>query len=89
MLMSSGRAGTVAFAPSDPARTTWQEPVELAELLGTSQPNVSHSNEVKIFNCRRLRDTSMHSWPTPGQRRGGNTTYRLIDDVDESVSAKP
>jgi transcriptional regulator with XRE-family HTH domain len=64
--------------------------VELAELLGTSQPNVSQlerSEDLQLSSIARY----VHALGGQLQVNAvvGNTTYRLIDDVDESVSAKP
>jgi transcriptional regulator with XRE-family HTH domain len=64
--------------------------VELAELLGTSQPNVSQlerSDDLQLSSIARY----IHALGGQLQVNAvvGNTTYRLIDDVDESVSAKP
>jgi len=64
--------------------------VELAELLGTSQPNVSQlerSEDLQLSSIARY----IHALGGQLQVNAlvGNTTYRLIDDVDESVSAKP
>ena len=65
--------------------------VELAELLGTSQPNVSQlerSEDLQLSSIARY----IHALGGQLQINAvvGNTTYRLIDDVDEdqSVSAK-
>jgi len=63
--------------------------VELAELLGTSQPNVSQlerSDDLQLSSIARY----IHALGGQLQVNAvvGNTTYRLIDDVDESVSAK-
>jgi transcriptional regulator with XRE-family HTH domain len=63
--------------------------VELAELLGTSQPNVSQlerSEDLQLSSIARY----IHALGGQLQVNAvvGNTTYRLIDDVDESVSAK-
>jgi transcriptional regulator with XRE-family HTH domain len=64
--------------------------VELAELLGTSQPNVSQlerSDDLQLSSIARY----VHALGGQLQVNAvvGNTTYRLIDDVDEPVSAKP
>ncbi len=64
--------------------------VELAELLGTSQPNVSQlerSEDLQLSSIARY----IHALGGQLQVNAvvGNTTYRLIDDLDESVSAKP
>ncbi len=63
--------------------------VELAELLGTSQPNVSQlerSEDLQLSSIARY----IHALGGQLQVNAvvGNTTYRLIDDVDESISAK-
>jgi transcriptional regulator with XRE-family HTH domain len=63
--------------------------VELAELLGTSQPNVSQlerSEDLQLSSIARY----IHALGGQLQVNAvvGNATYRLIDDVDESVSAK-
>lgn len=63
--------------------------VELAELLGTSQPNVSQlerSEDLQLSSIARF----VHALGGQLQVNAvvGNTTYLLIDDVDESVSAK-
>ena len=63
--------------------------VELAELLGTSQPNVSQlerSEDLQLSSIARY----IHALGGQLQVNAvvGNTTYRLIDDVDESVSAE-
>jgi transcriptional regulator with XRE-family HTH domain len=63
--------------------------VELAELLGTSQPNVSQlerSDDLQLSSIARY----IHALGGQLQVNAvvGNTTYRLIDDVDESVPAK-
>ena len=62
--------------------------VELAELLGTSQPNVSQlerSGDLQLSSIARY----VHALGGQLQVNAvvGNTTYRLIDDVDEPVSA--
>jgi transcriptional regulator with XRE-family HTH domain len=64
--------------------------VELAELLGTSQPNVSQlerSEDLQLSSIARY----IHALGGQLQVNAvvGNTTYRLIDDMDESMSAKP
>ncbi len=64
--------------------------VELAEILGTSQPNVSQlerSDDLQLSSIARY----VHALGGQLQVNAvvGNTTYLLIDDVDESVSAKP
>jgi len=64
--------------------------VELAELLGTSQPNVSQlerSDDLQLSSIARY----IHALGGQLQVNAvvGNTTYRLIDDMDESMSAKP
>jgi transcriptional regulator with XRE-family HTH domain len=64
--------------------------VELAELLGTSQPNVSQlerSEDLQLSSIARY----IHALGGQLQVNAvvGNTTYRLIDDVDESVTVKP
>lgn len=64
--------------------------VELAELLGTSQPNVSQlerSDDLHLSSIARY----VHALGGQLQVNAvvGNTTYRLIDDVDELASAKP
>lgn len=63
--------------------------VELAELLGTSQPNVSQlerSEDLQLSSIARY----IHALGGQLQVNAvvGNTTYRLIDDIDESVSAE-
>jgi transcriptional regulator with XRE-family HTH domain len=63
--------------------------VELAELLGTSQPNVSQlerSEDLQLSSIARY----IHALGGQLQVNAvmGNTTYRLIDDVDESVSTE-
>jgi transcriptional regulator with XRE-family HTH domain len=63
--------------------------VELAEILGTSQPNVSQlerSEDLQLSSIARY----IHALGGQLQVNAvvGNTTYRLIDDVDESVSAE-
>jgi transcriptional regulator with XRE-family HTH domain len=63
--------------------------VELAELLGTSQPNVSQlerSEDLQLSSIARY----IHALGGQLQVNAvvGNTTYRLIDDVDESVPVK-
>ena len=63
---------------------------ELAELLGTSQPNVSQlerSEDLQLSSIARY----VHALGGQLQVNAvvGNTTYLLINDVDESVSAKP
>jgi transcriptional regulator with XRE-family HTH domain len=64
--------------------------VELAELLGTSQSNVS---QLERSEDLQLSSIAKYIHALGGQLQVnavvGNTTYRLIDDVDESVSAKP
>jgi transcriptional regulator with XRE-family HTH domain len=64
--------------------------VELAELLGTSQPNVSQlerSEDLQLSSIARY----IHALGGQLQVNAvvGTTTYRLIDDVDEPVPAKP
>jgi transcriptional regulator with XRE-family HTH domain len=64
--------------------------VEVAELLGTSQPNVSQlerSEDLQLSSIARY----IHALGGQLQVNAvvGNTTYRLIDDVDGSASAKP
>jgi transcriptional regulator with XRE-family HTH domain len=63
--------------------------VELAELLGTSQPNVSQlerSGDLQLSSIARY----IHALGGQLQVNAvvGDTTYRLIDDMDESVSAE-
>jgi transcriptional regulator with XRE-family HTH domain len=63
--------------------------VELADLLGTSQPNVSQlerSEDLQLSSIARY----IHALGGQLQVNAvmGNTTYRLIDDVDESVSTE-
>jgi len=63
--------------------------VELAELLGTSQPNVSQlerSDDLQLSSIARY----IHALGGQLQINAGvgNTTYRLIDDMDESMSSK-
>lgn len=64
--------------------------VELAELLGTSQPNVS---QLERSEDLQLSSIAKYIHALGGQLQVnavvGNTTYRLIDDVVETVSAKP
>lgn len=64
--------------------------VEVAELLGTSQPNVS---QLERSDDLQLSSIAKYVHALGGQLQVnavvGTTTYRLIDDVDESVSAKP
>jgi len=64
--------------------------VELAEILGTSQPNVS---QLERSEDLQLSSIAKYVHALGGQLQVnavvGNTTYRLIDDVDESVSATP
>ena len=60
--------------------------VELAELLGTSQPNVSQlerSDDLQLSSIARY----VHALGGQLQINAvvGNTTYHLIDDVDETV----
>ena len=62
--------------------------VELAELLGTSQPNVSQlerSEDLQLSSIARY----IHALGGQLQINAvvGNATYRLIDDMDESASA--
>jgi transcriptional regulator with XRE-family HTH domain len=63
--------------------------MELAELLGTSQPNVS---QLERSDDLQLSSIAKYIHALGGQLQVnavvGNTTYRLIDDVDETVSAK-
>ena len=63
--------------------------VELADLLGTSQPNVS---QLERSEDLQLSSIAKYVHALGGQLQinavVGNTTYRLIDDVDEPVSAK-
>ncbi|HEY5304117.1 MAG TPA: helix-turn-helix domain-containing protein [Acidimicrobiales bacterium] len=63
--------------------------IELAALLGTSQPNVpqlERSEDLQLSSIARY----VHALGGQLQVNAvvGNTTYRLIDDVDESVPAK-
>lgn len=64
--------------------------VELAEILGTSQPNVS---QLERSEDLQLSSIAKYVHALGGQLQVnavvGNTTYRLIDDIDESVSATP
>jgi len=63
--------------------------MELAELLGTSQPNVS---QLERSDDLQLSSIAKYIHALGGQLQVnavvGNTTYRLIDDVDETASAK-
>jgi transcriptional regulator with XRE-family HTH domain len=62
--------------------------VELAEILGTSQSNVS---QLERSEDLQLSSIAKYIHALGGQLQVnavvGNTTYRLIDDVDESLSA--
>ena len=63
--------------------------VEVAEILGTSQPNVSQlerSGDLQISSIAKY----VHALGGQLQVNAvvGNTTYRLIDDVDEMVPTK-
>lgn len=63
--------------------------VEMADLLGTSQPNVSQlerSEDLQLSSIARY----IHALGGKLQVNAvvGDTTYRLMDDVDESTSAK-
>jgi transcriptional regulator with XRE-family HTH domain len=60
--------------------------VELAELLGTSQPNVSQlerSDDLQLSSIMKY----VHALGGQLQINAvvGDTTYRLIDDLDETV----
>ena len=62
---------------------------ELAELLGTPQPTVSQlerSDDLQLSSIARY----IHALGGQLQINAvvGNTTYRLIDDMDESMSSK-
>jgi transcriptional regulator with XRE-family HTH domain len=63
--------------------------VELAELLGTSQPNVS---QLERSDDLQLSSIAKYVHALGGQLQinavVGDTTYRLIDDVDETVPLK-
>jgi transcriptional regulator with XRE-family HTH domain len=60
--------------------------VELAELLGTSQPNVS---QLERSDDLRLSSIAKYVHALGGQLQinavVGDATYRLIDDLDETV----
>ena len=61
----------------------------MADLLGTSQPNVSQlerSEDLQLSSIARY----IHALGGKLQVNAvvGDTTYRLMDDVDESTSAK-
>lgn len=60
--------------------------VELAELLGTSQPNVS---QLERSDDLQLSSLAKYVHALGGQLQInaviGDTTYRLIDDVEENV----
>jgi len=60
--------------------------VELAELLGTSQPNVS---QLERSDDLQLSSLAKYVHALGGQLQinavVGDTTYRLIDDVEENV----
>lgn len=63
--------------------------VEMAELLGTSQPNVSQlerSEDLQLSSIARY----VHALGGKLQVNAvmGDTTYRLMDDIDESSLAK-
>lgn len=63
--------------------------VELAEILGTSQPNVSQlerSADLQLSSIARY----IHALGGRLQVNAvvGNTTYRLIDDLEEPDSSK-
>ncbi|OYV61528.1 MAG: hypothetical protein B7Z69_00800 [Actinobacteria bacterium 21-73-9] len=64
--------------------------VDLAEILGTSQPNVSQlerSEDLQLSSIARY----VHALGGQLQINAvvGDATYRLMDDVDEPVSVKP
>lgn len=63
--------------------------VEVAELLGTSQPNVS---QLERSEDLQLSSIAKYIHALGGQLQVnavvGDTTYRLMDDVDETLSAK-
>lgn len=64
--------------------------VELAVLLGTSQSNVSQlerSEDLQLSSIARY----IHALGGKLQVNAvvGNTTYRLLDDVDAFLSVKP
>ena len=63
--------------------------VEVAELLGTSQPNVS---QLERSEDLQLSSIAKYIHALGGQLQVnavvGDTIYRLIDDVDETLSAK-
>lgn len=64
--------------------------VELAGLIGTSQSNVSQlerSEDLQLSSIARY----IHALGGKLQVNAvvGNTTYRLLDDVDETLSVKP
>ena len=60
--------------------------VELAELLGTSQPNVS---QLERSDDLQLSSIAKYVHALGGQLQinavVGDTTYRLIDDVNETM----
>lgn len=64
--------------------------IELAELLATSQPDVT---QLERGEDLQLSSIAKYVHALGGQLQVnavvGNTTYRLTDDVGESVSAKP
>jgi transcriptional regulator with XRE-family HTH domain len=64
--------------------------IELAELLGTSQPDVT---QLERSEDLQLSSISKYIHALGGQLQVnavvGNTTYRLTDDLGESVSATP
>ena len=62
--------------------------VELAEILGTSQPNVS---QLERSDDLQLSSLAKYVHALGGQLQInaviGDTTYRLIDDMEENVQA--
>jgi len=63
--------------------------VELAELLGTSQPNIS---QLERSEDLQLSSIAKYVHALGGQLQVnavvGDTTYRLMDDVDENVPGR-
>jgi transcriptional regulator len=63
--------------------------VELAEILGTSQPNVS---QLERSEDLQLSSLARYVHALGGQLQinvvVGDATYRLIDDVEENVQMK-
>jgi transcriptional regulator with XRE-family HTH domain len=64
--------------------------VELAEILGTSQPNVS---QLERSEDLQLSSLARYVHALGGQLQinvvVGDATYRLVDDVEENVQMKP